>query len=142
MFASLQEAKKMITYTFALSFVGVFGMIILKVYENGRRRRIFISQALSRFDVRVQEQIEKMRFTIERYSNKVNVLVREDIPRYSRYSFFVAKRTVMEKYDNLLPNLRGNRILRKNGDVSSFLKDIAKHKQERGGGRIEDESII
>lgn len=117
-------------------------MIILKVYENGRRRRIFISQALSRFDVKVQGQMEKMRFFIDRYSHKIGTLIKEDIPRYSRYSFFIAKKTIKEKYDTLLPNLRGSRVLRKNGDVSSFLKDIARHKQERGGGRIEDESIL
>lgn len=132
----------MLTYTFALSCAGVFGMIILKVYENGRRRRIFISQALSRFDVKVQVQMEKMRLSVDRYSHKISTLIKEDIPRYSRYSFFIVKKTIKEKYDTLLPNLRGNRVLRKNGDVSSFLKDIARHKQERGGGRIEDEGIL
>lgn len=132
----------MLTYTFALSFFGVFGMILVKVYENSRRRRIFLSQSLSRFDVKVQEKIETMRLNIDRYLHKFNSLVREDIPKYSRYSFFVARKTVKEKYDTLIPNLRGNRVLRKNGDVSSFLKDIAKHKQEQGAGRIEDESIL
>ncbi len=65
----------------------------------------------------------------------------EDTPRYIKYSIFVFKKTIREKYDNLLPNLRGSRILRKNGDVSSFLKDIARHKKESLPGKIEDDSL-
>ncbi len=132
----------MLTYTFAFSFVGVFGMIFLKAYENRRRRRVFISNLLSQFDRVLLVRLQEARGVFFKKRDHVYFFLRDTAPRHARYMVFVLKKTIEEKYDNFFPNMRGSRILRKNGDVSSFLRDIAKHKQEQGGGRIEDENIL
>jgi len=131
----------MLTYIFTISFFAVFGMVFLKVYENQKRRRTFISQVLSRFDVSILSNINKGYDILDKNKVKGRALVEEDLPRQVRYVIFVIKKAMREKYDTFLPNMRGNLILKKDGDVSSFLKDIAKHQKEGSGGRIEEENI-
>lgn len=141
MFDSQLQIKNMLTYIFTISFFAVFGMVFLKVYENQKRRRTFISQVLSRFDVSILSNINKGYDILDKNKVKGRALVEEDLPRQVRYVIFVIKKAMREKYDTFLPNMRGNLILKKDGDVSSFLKDIAKHQKEGSGGRIEEENI-
>jgi len=141
LFDSQLQIKNMLTYIFTISFFAVFGMVFLKVYENQKRRRTFISQVLSRFDVSILSNINKGYDILDKNKVKGRALVEEDLPRQVRYVIFVIKKAMREKYDTFLPNMRGNLILKKDGDVSSFLKDIAKHQKEGSGGRIEEENI-
>ena len=129
----------MLTYTFALSAFGLFGMLFLKVYEVKHKKKAFFGLILSRFDSKVHNRLNEVALTYDTGKEKLGLLVRQEIPRQAKYLYFITKKTAKEKYDTFWPNIRGSRILRKNKDVSAFLRDIAKHKEENGGGRIDEE---
>lgn len=129
----------MIIYTFAISALGIFGMLFLKVYEVKNKKKAIIGMILSKFDSKVHSRLNDIVFIYDTGKEKLGTFVTQEIPRQSKYLYFLAKKTARQHYDAILPNIRGSRILRRNKDVSAFLKDIAKHKEESGIGRIDDE---
>ena len=131
----------MLTITFDVSSIGVFGMIFLKIYEVKRKRKAYIGIILSKFDSKIHNRINELALTYDTGKEKASLFVKQEIPRQSKYFMFLTKKMAKEKLDFFWPNIRGSRILRRNGDVSAFLRDIAKHKKENGGGRIDEEEI-
>jgi hypothetical protein len=130
----------MITYIFAVSALGVFGMVGLKMVEVRRRKKIFISNFLASLDHSLLSKKDSLAHLIDDGYARLGVFVKQELPRHLRYFYFTTKKMVKEKYEVWMPNLHGRFHLRRNGDVSSFLRDIAKHKKENGSGRIDDEA--
>jgi hypothetical protein len=129
-----------ITYLFTISFCVVFGMIFLKVFENRRKKLTKLSALLSSYDEKTLDYLQGLTERTEDFSLKAQVIYREKLPQQTKYFLLLVMKGIMEKYQSLQLSSRGNRNLR-TGDASAFLKDIAKHKRENGGGRIEDNVI-
>ncbi len=127
-------------YLFTISFCVVFGMLFLKVFENRRKKLTKLSVWFSSYDESTRNRLESVAHSSQDISAKMQVLYREKLPQQTKYFFLLVKKGVVEKYQSLILNSRGSRNLR-TGDASAFLKDIAKHKKENGGGRIEDNVI-
>lgn len=128
-------------YIFGISFVFVFGIIFVKVYEYTHRRKIFISRFFAQFDSHTEQFIEKVFGKYDTLKLKLSALVQEEIPRQTRYFFLLLKKVARERYASLILDVRGNRKLRQDPNVSSFLRDISKHKEEHKGGRIDDTMV-
>src|SRR3989344_1914911 len=118
----------MIFYIFAVSFVIVFGILSLKIFEVRRKKRTRFSLVLTSFDSRLRRKFEEAEALLDHGLEESGNFIKQDVPRQAKYALFILKKEIKEKYDAFALNLRGSRILRKNGDVSSFLKDIAKYK--------------
>ena len=127
----------MLVWLFSLSLVGIILLLSLKLYENAKGRKIFVFQKLSRFDKPLKEKTDQGKQIIEEKSQRVGTFVRDELPLHTRNTVNSFVGALKEKYVTMLPNIRGNRVLHDNGKVSEFLKDIARHREENGGGKIE-----
>lgn len=127
-------------YIFAISACVVFGMLLLKVYENRRKKITLLSSVLSGFDDESRARLEELTDSYSEMYEQSGEFLKEKLPQQTKYFFQLVQKNIEEQYQALLLNARGSRALR-TGDASSFLKDIAKHKKENGGGRIEDNVI-
>jgi hypothetical protein len=124
---------------FAVSLIGVIAMISIKVFEIKQHRKTWLFVYLSRFDGELSVQVKNLSQRFDLLDEQAVLFFKEKLPRQVKYFFLLLKKNMKEKYENILPNIRGSRILRKDGNVSAFLRDISKHKEENGGGRIDDE---
>lgn len=115
-------------------------MLFLKVFENRRKKLTKLSVWLASYDEKTLDYLQSVTARTEDFSEKAQVMYREKLPQQTKYFFLLLMKGMVEKYESLRLNSRGNRNLR-TGDASAFLKDIAKHKEENGGGRIEDNVI-
>ena len=116
-------------------------MLSIKVFEIKQHRKTWLFKYLSRFDVETSTMMQKLLQRFDLLDEQVVLFFKEKFPRQSKYFFLLIKRNMMEKYENILPNIRGSRILKKEGNVSAFLRDISKHKEENRGGRIDDDMV-
>ena len=126
---------------FVISLIGVMAMLSIKVFEIKQHRKTWLFNYLSRFDEETSTMMQKLSQRFDLLDEQAVLFFKEKFPRQSKYFFLLLKKNMREKYENILPNIRGSRILRKDGKVSAFLRDISKHKEENGGGRIDDDMV-
>jgi len=117
---------------------GVFGMLFLKIIENRRKRKDALSRFLSSFDALVHDHLSNIGDSYADMQDQSMAFLKDELPKQSKYFFMLLNKQIRERYKSLWPNIRGNRVLKEGGPVSPFLKDIAKHREEVGRGRIDD----
>ena len=127
----------MLTVLFSFSLVAIALLLGFKIFENKTKRRTIILKSLSKFDTSLSRYLEIGLTKYESGVNQINLFIKEQIPNHTKELINLSKTKIQNKYATMLPNIRGSRPLNQNGNTSEFLKDIAKHKEENGGGRIE-----
>jgi hypothetical protein len=130
----------MLTVLFSFSFLVIAFLLGFKVFENKVKRQTFVTKALSKFDDPISRHLETGRVKFEKGVSQAVAFVNEKVPSKTKELISISKNVIQDKYATMLPNIRGHRTLSQNGKVSEFLKDISKHKEENGGGRIEEGS--
>lgn len=128
----------MLVVLFSFSFLVITFLLGFKVFENKVKRQTFVTKALSKFDTPISQRLETSRAQYENSKNKAISFVVEKIPQGAKGLVAQSKKALQEKYVTMLPNVRGSRTLNQKETTSEFLKDISKHKEESGGGRIEE----
>lgn len=98
-------------------------------------------EIISKLDAPIKAKLDMGAEVLVDRKEKTILYLKNELPKHAKSILIQTKRGIEEKYATILPNIRGNKVLNKNGKVSEFLKDITKHKEENGGGRIEEESI-
>ncbi len=122
---------------FTISLIAVFGMLSLKVFENSRKKLTPVSVFLSSYDTKLEEKAHSSIHMLSDLQTKIHAFLKVQLPQQTKYFLLLLKKKIVDQYQSLLLNARGSRAL-KSGEVSAYLKDITKHKNELGGGRIDD----
>jgi hypothetical protein len=128
----------MLTAAFFISGAVTFGLIAVKAYEVRQKRTIFVTRVIAMVDERFSGHRKKVIVALEGRKEAVTGFVVNEAPRRVKYALFILRKEAKDRYDAIVPALRGIRILKKRGNVSTFLKDIARYKEEQGGGEIQD----
>ncbi len=136
--SAFQLKVNMLTFLFIFSFFVILVLLIVKVYETKKEKRFFALKALSHFDTSLEKKFGEVKVKYEKEKENAAFLASVELPRQTRNMFLAAKGALRQKYATMLPNIRGSRILKNAGTASEFLRDIAEHKKENGGGRIEE----
>jgi len=116
-------------------------MVAIKVYEYEAKTRTFVTALLSRFDQPFGEKFSAGLKVLDTSRDRVLSIVTQEFPKQTKYFFLLIRKQIQEKYSLMILDTRGSRVLKQDGEVSSFLKDIARDKKENGGGSITEESI-
>lgn len=128
----------MFTYLFLVSLFAIALLLSVKVFENTKKRRFLAMEIISKLDAPIKAKFDMSAEVLEDKKKKTIFYLKNELPKHAKSILIQTKRSIEEKYATILPNIRGNKVLNKNGKVSEFLKDITKHKEENGGGRIEE----
>ena len=122
---------------FSLSFLGLAVMFALKIYENNSGQKTFLS-GLSKHDEYVDVKLNEIKGRVVKTGDDVLHLATTKLPAHAIHTAMQTKDILKEKYEKILPDIRGSRILKKGGKISEYLKKITDHKEQNGKGRIED----
>ncbi len=128
----------LLNLAFAVSFLGILSLLSFKAFEQQRRSKTFFSNFLSRFDGLVKRHSFSLQNQFIVLSEKLILFLKVELPRQTKYFFFLLRKNLRERYAPIALNVRGNRILRQSVNVSPFLRDISKHKENSITGRIDD----
>ncbi len=128
----------MVLTIFIVSFVGIATLVVIKMYELKRQSTTVVTKKLSEYDEQVTSQIREVQGMSQEGLDKASTFVRNELPRKALENATLLKGAIKEKYQTILPNIRGIRVLSQKGKVSQFLQDIQHDRDRVGKGRIED----
>lgn len=122
----------MITVFFS-SLIAIFAMICGKMIEMRAGKNLFWSRLFVYGDKRVHDSRNFIEKKINLYRKIASLFVFEFLPSYTYEKVVKLKDYIYKKYYSSSSALKGNkRMLRTNGSVSSFLKNITKEEQHEG----------
>ena len=104
------------------------GLVASKIFEIKVKRIDFLVNFFVQGDKKIRELIDKIFFKYNRYKKILNIFVFDFLPSYLHELLGKAKDYVAKKYYKAGDNLRGRRILKSNGSVSSFLEQLSEDK--------------
>lgn len=128
----------MVLTIFIVSFFVITTLVVVKMYEVKKNSKTSITKKLSTYDDVVSAHLDEVRDVSIDNINKASVFVKKELPRKTKENIAILKGAVKEKYQAVLPNIRGIRVLNQKGKVSQFLQDIQHDRDRVGKGRIED----
>jgi hypothetical protein len=128
----------MVLTIFIVSFFVITTLVVIKMYEVKKNSKTSITKKLSTYDDVVSAHLDEVRDVSIDNINKASVFVKKELPRKTKENIAILKGAVKEKYQAVLPNIRGIRVLNQKGKVSQFLQDIQHDRDRVGKGRIED----
>ena len=104
------------------------GLIGSKVFEIKVRRVDFLGDLFIKGDKKIHQFRDFLIFKYNRYKKISNIFIFEFLPSYLYELLVRTKDYVAKKYYEAGNNIRGRRILRNNGSVSSFLEQLSDDK--------------
>ena len=123
---------------FCVSLLGIAVMLSLKIYENNTGRQTFLGK-LSKHDEKVGIKLSEIREQASKVGDEAFTFTTTKLPAHAIHTAIQAKDILKEKYEKIIPDIRGGRILKQGGKISEYLKEIAQHKKQNGTGRIDEE---
>ncbi len=116
------------TTTITLFLISMFvlaGLIVSKVFEIKVRKIGFLVSLFLRGDKMIRAFGDLLVFKYNRYKKILNIFIFDFLPSYLYELLVKMKDYVAKKYYNAGDNIRGRRILKSNGSVSSFLEQLS-----------------
>ena len=113
---------------FLLSMFVLCALIGSKVFELKVRRIHPLADAFIKGDKKIHQLIETALSKYNLYRKIANIFVFEFLPSYLYEVLHKMKDYVSKRYYDAEDRLRGRRILRTNGSVSSFLERLGEEK--------------
>lgn len=101
------------------------GLIASKIFEIKVRRVDFLVNLFTKGDKKIHNLGEILVFKYNRYKKITNIFIFDFLPSYLYELLVKMKDYVAKKYYNAGDNIRGRRILKSNGSVSSFLEQLS-----------------
>jgi hypothetical protein len=114
----------MMTIIFFVSFIGLVGIIGSKIFEIKVRKIDFISRAFFKGDEKIHQFIGFAFQKYNLYKKIARLFVFEFLPAYAYEVLVKLKDYVAKKYYSHTDGIRGRRVLKSNGSVSSFLERL------------------
>jgi hypothetical protein len=118
----------MSTIFFFLSMFVLCGLIGSKVFEIKVRKIDFLGELFVKGDKKIHEFRDFLIFKYNRYKKIANIFIFEFLPSYLYELLVKTKDYVAKKYYEAGDNIRGRRILKNHGSVSSFLEQLSDDK--------------
>lgn len=119
------------TTTITLFIISMFvlaGLIASKIFEIKVRRIDFLVNLFLKGDRLIRQLGDILIFKYNRYKKIINIFIFDFLPSYLYELLVKMKDYVAKKYYNAGDNIRGRRILKSNGSVSSFLEQLSEDK--------------
>lgn len=104
------------------------GLIASKIFEIKVRKIDFLVKLFLVGDRLIRQLGDILIFKYNRYKKILNIFIFDFLPSYLYELLVKMKDYVAKKYYNAGDNIRGRRILKSNGSVSSFLEQLAEDK--------------
>lgn len=101
------------------------GLIVSKIFELKVKKIDFLVNLFGKGDKKIHEFRALLVFKYNRYKKIANIFVFEFLPSYLYELLVKTKDYVAKEYYKAGDNLRGRRILKSNGSVSSFLEQLS-----------------
>lgn len=116
---------------FLISMFALAGLIVSKVFEIKVRKIGFLVSLFLKGDKMIRAFGDILVFKYNRYKKILNIFIFDFLPSYLYELLVKMKDYVAKKYYNAGDNIRGRRILKSNGSVSSFLEQLAEDRVEK-----------
>jgi hypothetical protein len=119
------------TTTITLFLISMFvlaGLIGSKIFEIKVRRIDFLVNLFIKGDKLIHRLGDILIFKYNRYKKILNIFIFDFLPSYLYELLVKMKDYVAKKYYNAGDSIRGRRILKSNGSVSSFLEQLSEDK--------------
>ncbi len=113
---------------FIISMFVLAGLIASKIFEIKVRKIDFLVKLFLVGDRLIRQLGDILIFKYNRYKKILNIFIFDFLPSYLYELLVKMKDYVAKKYYNAGDNIRGRRILKSNGSVSSFLEQLAEDK--------------
>ena len=128
----------MLTVLFYTSFLLITTLVGVKMYEISAVKRTALSKMFLSFDGKTEAHMNALKTYFERERMRVRILITHELPKQLHITVIHAKESAQKKYQSIIPNIRGVRILNPDRNASSFLQNLSIERQRDGKGRIED----
>ncbi|MDQ5968977.1 MAG: hypothetical protein QG579_134 [Patescibacteria group bacterium] len=116
---------------FLISMFGLAGLLASKAFEIKVRKIDFLVNLFLKGDKMIRAFGDLLVFKYNRYKKISNIFIFDFLPSYLYELLVKMKDYVAKKYYNAGDNIRGRRILKSNGSVSSFLEQLAEDRVEK-----------
>lgn len=116
------------TILFLISMFVLAALVTSKVFELKVRRIDFLVNLFIIGDKKIRDLGDKAIFRYNRYKKILNIFIFEFLPAYLYELLVKLKDYVAKKYYKAGDEIRGRRILKSNGSVSSFLEQLSQEK--------------
>lgn len=104
------------------------GLVGSKIFEIKVRRIDFLVNLFIKGDKLIHRLGDILIFKYNRYKKILNIFIFDFLPSYLYELLVKMKDYVAKKYYNAGDSIRGRRILKSNGSVSSFLEQLSEDK--------------
>ena len=127
---------------FIISLLGLALLFSVRIFEFQRSKIVISENIRNHIERKTRKHLSILCFCMSHF-NRRNI-VRLTLFIYGEIKVFVVKifHSIIRKIKNsdlkIVNIIMGKKILKRNGDVSSFLSDIADHKRESNENRPED----
>lgn len=119
---------------FTISGLSIVTLVVVKRLEEKRKKPFFISEAISKGDIRIREIYHHAVRLYSEGKEKALFLLKRRIPIHSRNSLNKLLSFLKEKREQYAHNMRDSRLLKKPDGISEFFKNMSS--VEKGNGEI------
>ena len=120
---------------FALSGIAIVVLISAKMWQEKRKKSVFLLRGIGRGD----EHVRKIsQHAVRHYSEakeKTDFFLKKQLPLHTRNIINKTQTTLKEKSEHYIGNIRGSRFLKKSDGLPEFFKNIS---EKENNGRIDD----
>ena len=120
---------------FALSGIAIVVLISAKMWQEKRKKAVFLLRGIGRGD----EHVRKIsQHAVRHYSEakeKTDFFLKKQLPLHTRNIINKTQTTLKEKSEHYIGNIRGSRFLKKSDGLPEFFKNIS---EKENNGRIDD----
>lgn len=121
---------------FAISGLGIVVLTATKIFEQKRKKQLFISNAISRGDIHVRRFYHTAVHLYSEIKDKTLFFFQKKIRMHSRNFLNKSLSFLKEKREQYVNNTRNSRLLKKSDGISEFFKNMSNI--EKGNGEIHD----
>jgi len=121
---------------FVISGLGIVVLTATKIFEQKRKKQLFISNAISRGDAHARRLYHTAVHLYSESKEKTLFFFQKKVRMHSRNSLNKLLSFLKEKREQYVNNTRNSRLLKKSDGISEFFKNMSN--VEKGNGEIHD----
>ncbi|MDP2642020.1 MAG: hypothetical protein Q8P21_01880 [bacterium] len=121
---------------FTISGLAIVMLIAAKKLEEKQKRPLFISNMISKGDIRIRDFYHRAIHLYSEGKEKVLFFFKKQISMHSRNSLNKLVSFLKERRRHYISNIRNSRLLKKPDGMSEFFKNMSDI--EKGNGEIND----
>jgi hypothetical protein len=120
---------------FALSGIAIVILLSAKMYQEKRKKSVFLLRGIGRGDERVRALSQKVTHHYSHAKEKTDFFLKKQLPLHTKNFINKTNATLKEKSEHYIGNIRGSKFLKKSDGLPEFFKNIS---EKENNGRIDD----